>query len=157
MAQTPYADDELDGWVSLEAATRNVVVLLRLRKSGMSGNELAAVSPGGLLGGEETAADPPGGVSSAAESELRSAISRASTAFQQGAQSTILASTRRNAGFGQREQSMASSPDERAEKKQDAEQDSDAAKCDEKQAQRDYVARRLADIAALVERRARGE
>lgn len=48
-----------------------------------------------------------------------------------------------------------SSPDESAEKKQDAEQDGDAAKDEKEKAHRDYVARRLADIAA-VERRARG-
>lgn len=48
------------------------------------------------------------------------------------------------------------SPDERAKEQKDAEQDRDAAKRDEKQAHRDYVARRLADI-AVFERRARGE
>lgn len=122
----------------------------------MSGysNELAA-GPGGCGQGMGPAAVPRAGSEAAAESELRSAISLPSTSCQQSAQSTILASTRRKAGFGQREQSM-SSPNESAEKKQDTEQDGDAAKRDEKQAQRDYVARRLADIAAL-ERRARGE
>lgn len=121
----------------------------------MSGysNELAA-GPGGCGQGVEPAAVPRAGSEAAAESELKSAISLSSTSCQQSAQSTIFASTRRNAGLGQREQSM-SSPDESAGEKKDAEQNGDAAKNEKEKAHRDYVARRLADVAAF-ERRARG-
>lgn len=111
----------------------------------MSGysNELAA-GPGGCGQGMGPAAVPRAGSEAAAESELRSAISLPSTSCQQSAQSTIFASTRRNAGLGQREQSM-SSPDESAGEKKDAEQNGDAAKNEKEKAHRDYVARRLAD------------